>query len=113
MAGSHGILPVRLYFGQNHLKARWFERKTARSCDLLTAITDEDATLFRTTARGVPSIVLSPGYSGARLAERQISAGTPRAVVLFGSYRWSAKQTNLRILLDRADPIMCICLDQI
>lgn len=99
-------LGKRAYLSQNYLKTRWFERWIARNSDLVTTITEADAALFSANAPGVPVLPLVPGYDGIRVAERQIGPETPRAVVLFGSYRWSAKQANLRIFLDKADPIL-------
>jgi len=96
----------RLYLAQNWLKTRWFERWIARQSDLVTTITQADADLFAANAPGVPMLPLVPGYDGVRVAEREITPETPRAVVLFGSYRWSAKQANLRIFLDKADPVL-------
>ncbi len=91
----------RTYLWQNYLKTRWFERWIARRCDLLTTITEADAALFRQRVPGKPSIVLTPGYSGRKLANRAITAETARAVVLFGSYRWSAKLANLTAFCSR------------
>jgi hypothetical protein len=54
----------------------------------------------------VPVITLTPGYNGPRREARRIDGSTPRALVLLGSFRWSAKQTNLRNLLDHATPIL-------
>ncbi|MBB5693915.1 glycosyltransferase [Muricoccus pecuniae] len=99
-------LPRRAVLLQNHLKTRWFERWIARRSDLITTITEADAALFSAEAPGVPVLPLVPGYDGARAAGRAIGPETPRAVVLFGSYRWSAKQANLRIFLDQADPVL-------
>lgn len=96
----------RLYLGQNYVKTRWFERWIARRSDLVTTITQHDADLFAANAPGVAMLPLVPGYDGVRVESREITAGTPRAVVLFGSYRWSAKQANLRIFLDHADPVL-------
>lgn len=96
----------RLYLGQNYAKTRWFERWIARNSDLVTTITQHDAELFGANAPGVPILPLVPGYDGIRVAERSIGLETPRAVVLFGSYRWSAKQANLKIFLDEADPVL-------
>jgi hypothetical protein len=96
----------RAYLLQNHVKTKWFERATANGCDLLTTITEADAALFSVTAPGKPRIVLAPGYSGNKLASRSIGASTPRAIVLFGSYRWSAKVANLRWFLQQADAVM-------
>ena len=99
-------LGKRLYLGQNYAKTRWFERWIARNSDLVTTITQHDAELFAANAPGVPILPLVPGYDGIRVSERSIGPETPRAVVLFGSYRWSAKQANLKIFLDQADPVM-------
>ncbi|MDJ0387764.1 glycosyltransferase [Roseomonas sp. E05] len=96
----------RLYLAQNWLKTRWFERWIARQSDLVTTITQADADLFAANAPGVTMLPLVPGYDGVRVPERRITPETPRAVVLFGSYRWSAKQANLRIFLDKADPVL-------
>ncbi|MCI0753678.1 glycosyltransferase [Teichococcus vastitatis] len=96
----------RLYLGQNYAKTRWFERWIARNSDLVTTITQHDAGLFAANAPGVPMLPLVPGYDGVRAPERSIGPGTPRAVVLFGSYRSSAKQANLRLFLEQADPVL-------
>jgi glycosyltransferase involved in cell wall biosynthesis len=93
-------LPERLYLLQNYLKTRRSERRTARGCDLVTTITEVDAELFGKTAPGTRAVTLTPGYDGPRLPQRQITASTPRVAVMFGSYRWSAKQTNLKLFLD-------------
>jgi glycosyltransferase involved in cell wall biosynthesis len=92
----------RLYFAQNHLKTRAIERATARACDMVTAITPSDAALFQAVAPDTPVLVLTPGYAGPPVAERAITAATPRTILLFGSLRWSAKQSNVRHFLERA-----------
>ncbi len=98
-------LPLRLFLWQNHLKTRNLERRIARACDVLTVITPADARLFAQTP-GLPQpIVLLPGYGGHRLAQRSIDPALPRAILMFGSYRWSAKQASLRAFLDIADPV--------
>ena len=92
----------RAYLTQNYLKTRRFERATAHDCDLLTAITEDDARTFERNDPTIRSLVLSPGYDGPRVAQRVVDASVPRAAVLFGSYRWSAKQANLRLFMDQA-----------
>lgn len=94
---------IRAYLLQNHIKARWFERRTARACDLITAITQTDASLFDALAPGCRTLVLLPGHDGPRRPLRRIDDRLPRVVLMFGSYRWSAKQASLRCFLDRAD----------
>jgi glycosyltransferase involved in cell wall biosynthesis len=104
--GTKRSLWQRLYLLQNHWKTRRLERATSQACDLITANTDFDAALFRRTAANARVITLTPGYDGPRIRQRQITVGTPRAVVLFGTYHWSAKQTNLRLFLEHADSKM-------
>lgn len=94
--------PKGLYHMQNHLKTRRLERRAARACHVITAITDADAACFRQVSPRAALVTLTPGYDGARLGQRHVTAATPRAVVMFGSYRWSAKQANLRLFLDHA-----------
>lgn len=99
-------LMTRLYLWQNWWKTRRLERMAANSSDLVTTITDDDAREFRRDAPGVPIIKITPGYDGDRLETRDIHKGTPRAIILFGSYRWSAKRANLSIFLDHADNLL-------
>lgn len=89
----------------NAVKAGVLERRIARSVDLLTAITDEDATLFHRDAPGTPSVVLTPGYNGAAYEHRHIDASVPRHVLMVGSYKWMAKEENLRQFVTEADPV--------
>ncbi len=96
-------LALRAYLLQNHIKTKWLERRTARACDVVTAITHADAALFDNVPPVRRTVVLVPGYDGRRLAQRTVDGSLPRAVLIFGSYRWSAKQANLRSFLDRAD----------
>ena len=97
---------VRLYLWQNWLKTLRIERYAARHSDVVTTITSSDARQFARYAPGACVVELTPGYKGVRLASRTITSSTPRSVVMFGSYRWSAKQASLQILLDKADPIL-------
>lgn len=93
----------RLYFLQNHLKTKMAERRATRLCDLVTTITEADAAAFRACVPGSRTLVLTPGYFGPRVAVREITAEVPRRILMFGSFRWSAKQTSLRLFLDHAD----------
>ena len=96
------LTPKGVYLLQNYLKTRRMERRTAQACDVITAITDVDAGCFRQIAPKARVVTLTPGYDGARLARREVTAATPRTAVMFGSYRWSAKQANLAQFLDHA-----------
>ena len=98
--------PKGFYLLQNYLKTRRSERRTIRACDVVTAITAADAKVFQLLAPAARVVTLTPGYGGTRLEHRQITAATPRAVVMFGSYRWSAKQANLKLFLEQADTAM-------
>ncbi len=93
----------RLYLRQNFLKTRRHERRTVAACDLVTCITGHDAALFTAHAPGLRTLVLTPGYDGPVVPARSIDAATPRMVLMFGSYHWSAKQANLLLFLDQAD----------
>ncbi|CAL1240844.1 glycosyltransferase [Candidatus Methylocalor cossyra] len=94
---------MRLGLWQNQLKVRAFERALAARVDLITAITDEDARRFNADAPGIPTVVLTPGYDGVAAARRPIGPDTPRRVVMVGSFRWTAKQENLRRFLAAAE----------
>ena len=96
----------RLYLLQNYLKTRRIEHLTSRACDLITVHTEADAALFRRTAPSATMVTITPGYDGPRLSKRQITTSTSLAAVMFGSWRWSVKQANLRLFLDYADAKM-------
>ena len=93
---------------QNWLKVRALERSLLQHADLTTAISGEDAAalaaLSSMTAKR-PPLLLTPGYSGTRLAARVIDGNCPRRVVLIGSFRWLVKQENLRRFVALADPV--------
>jgi glycosyltransferase involved in cell wall biosynthesis len=97
---------VRAYMWQNWLKTIRLERAVARNSDLITTITDVDAERFAWDVQNVPMMPLTPGYDGVRLPSRSITFDTPRSIILFGSYLWSAKQSSLILFLDQADPVM-------
>ena len=103
--GFRGPALTRLVLWQNYIKAMAFERAIASQVDLVTAITEEDATKFSQDVPGVRTVVLKPGFSGAISSRAVISETTPRRVILVGSFRWIAKQENLRRFVEIADPI--------
>lgn len=96
-------IPNRTYLWQNWLKTARLEQRVVRNSDLVTAITGYDAEQFANASR---TIVLTPGYDGARVEHRVITSDTPRSVVMFGSYQWSAKRASLTLFLDQADAVM-------
>jgi glycosyltransferase involved in cell wall biosynthesis len=104
MVGNSQAGPLKkLALWQNWLKVRALERFVLRHVDLTTAISDEDAAAFAALAPRRPTVVITPGYSGASQPERLIDADCPKRVVLIGSFRWVVKQENLRQFLDLAD----------
>lgn len=103
--GFKGSALKRLALWQNYIKVRAFERSIASQVDLLTAITEEDAARFSQDVPGVRTVVLKPGYSGPISSRLIITEKIPRRVVLIGSFKWIAKQENLRQFVRIADPI--------
>lgn len=103
--GFQGNPFKKLALRLNAVKAGVLERRIARRVDLLTAITDEDAALFRKDAPDTPSVVLTPGYNGQTYASRTIDEQVPRHVLMVGSYKWMAKEENLRQFVSEADPV--------
>lgn len=102
--GFRGNPLKKLALRLNAVKAGTLERRIARQVDLLTAITDEDAALFRQDAPGTASVVLTPGYDGTIFDSRTIDEHVPRRVIMVGSYKWMAKEENLRQFVNEADP---------
>ncbi len=96
-------------------KATRLERRMIEEVDLVTAVTQADAELFRARIPRKSVDVLSPGYGGRRLPARRIDATAPRRALLVGSFEWLAKQMNLREFLSVADPIFAAagCMLQI
>ena len=99
-------LPRRWVLWQNALKVRTLERRLTRSVDLLSVITPEDAATLGRELSPQRVLTLTPGYSGFTAAERTIDAGTPRRVLLVGSFRWVMKQENLTRFVRSADAIL-------
>lgn len=99
---SGASLPKSVVLRLNALKTKWIERATAKASDVVTAITSEEAAHFAANQPGLVPLVLTPGYGGRRLPERTLDATLPRRILVFGSFKWSAKQANLRQFLDAA-----------
>jgi glycosyltransferase involved in cell wall biosynthesis len=102
---SSESMPRRFVHWQNYIKVRALERRIARSVDVLTTITDEDAHAFRASAARDATVTLTPGHTGWRAGRRVIDGRVPRRVILVGSFRWVMKQENLRRFLAIADPV--------
>jgi len=101
--GFQGSIFKRAGIWQNWLKTRAIERHIARTVDLVTAITDEDAKLFAIDAPHTGSVVLTPGYVGAVSKRSSIGLEVPRNVIMVGNYKWVAKSENLRQFVAAAD----------
>lgn len=80
------------------------EHRLVAAARLVTAITPEDATVFRPQVGDREVLVLTPGASVAKLAPPQTLP--PRRVILSGSYEWVAKQHNVRRFLASALPVL-------
>jgi hypothetical protein len=103
-ADGTGSLPMRLALNWDARKYGRMEARLCRRADLITAITPRDAAAFRGEAPGTPVCVLPPGYGGEIPAgpPREITAETPRQVVLAGAFEWLAKRRNLEAFLKAA-----------
>jgi len=88
-------------------KTRHLEASVIKASHLITAITREDGELYRADWPEKRIEVLSPGYSGRSIPERNITSDVPRRAVLVGSFDWVAKRINLEEFLRVADPIFC------
>ncbi|MEQ1941942.1 glycosyltransferase [Mesorhizobium sp. VNQ89] len=84
-------------------KARRLEQKLVEASDLVTAITDDDAELFRRNAPGKRVVTLLPAYNGPVDADWQITPATAKRVVMMGSFEWIAKQENLKRFAEAAN----------
>jgi hypothetical protein len=77
-------------------KAGRVERRANRLADALVANTPADQALFaRVTSK--PSVVIMPGYTGPRAAERDIDARTPPRITILGNHEAHHK----RMVLER------------
>jgi glycosyltransferase involved in cell wall biosynthesis len=104
IAGATSANPAaRLVLELDARKVGALEDRILGRADIVAAITDDDATAFRARRPGLRTAVLPPGYDGARVAHREITAATPRRAVIAGSLQWRVKQFDLLALLRVAD----------
>lgn len=103
-ADGGGSLPMRLALRWDSRKYGRMEKRLCQRADLITAITPRDAAAFRGETPGTPVCILPPGYGGPIPdgAPREITAETPRQVVLAGAFEWLAKRRNLETFLHAA-----------
>ncbi|MGB7181876.1 MAG: glycosyltransferase [Burkholderiaceae bacterium] len=96
--------PLRnLMVRRNADKVARLESRLVKESDLVLTITEEDAGAFADMGAVIRPTVLTPGYSGPRVESRNITAATPRRIVMVGSFKWAPKEENLRQFLKVAD----------
>ncbi|MFI5030857.1 MAG: glycosyltransferase [Reyranellales bacterium] len=128
--GDRGDRPRLIYVSHNHEESlrhqvaesqrTFFRRQAVRldaskvarlegdlvdQVDFVTAITPEDLKLYERRRGDKPMGVLTPGYRGRKLSQREITGGVPRRAVIIGSFDWIAKRMNLEEFVQVADPI--------
>ncbi|MGH6969240.1 MAG: glycosyltransferase [Stellaceae bacterium] len=86
-------------------KVARLERALVAEADLITAITSDDRALYGAEWAHKQIEVLTPGYGGRAIAERQITPDLPRRAVIVGSFDWIAKRLNIAEFIEVADPI--------
>lgn len=103
-ADDGGSLPMQLALRWDSRKYARLEKRLCQRAQLITAITPRDAASFREMIPNTPVCLLPPGYGGMTSAgrPREITAETPRQVVLAGAFEWVAKRRNLENFLDAA-----------
>jgi glycosyltransferase involved in cell wall biosynthesis len=84
-------------------KAGRLEREMVRHSTLFSTITAEDRDHFDNFEK---SVLITPGYAGVHDGFRDITADTPRRVLIFGSAVWLAKQMNLIEFLTASDELL-------
>lgn len=94
MAARGTRFPRSIMLGYDAYKADRLERRANRLASGLTAIIAEDAAAFRQSL-DTPIEVLLPGYKGPVVAERSITAETPRRAAIIGNRSSSHKVTVL------------------
>lgn len=128
--GDRGDRPRLIYVSHNHEESlrhqvaesqrTFFRRQAVRldaskvarlegdlvdQVDFVTAITPEDLKLYERRRGDKPMGVLTPGYRGRKLSQREITGRVPRRAVIVGSFDWIAKRMNLEEFVEVADPI--------
>jgi glycosyltransferase involved in cell wall biosynthesis len=100
---SHPLKRVALHL--DSLKVTRLERALVREADIITAITEEDGSLYQGKWPERPIHVLTPGFAGTVARSRRITSALPRRAILVGSFDWIAKRMNLEEFVRVADPI--------
>jgi glycosyltransferase involved in cell wall biosynthesis len=96
-AAARGVMrPVLAYDAR---KAARLERDANRLADGRVAITEPDRAVLDAQASS-PSIALSPGYDGPRVAVRDISDSVARRVAILGNFEAQHKRVVVEKLLE-------------
>ena len=127
MACTNGIRPALIYLAHNHqssmsaliarrhhgsrllrfamwldaVKTAWLEARLTSACDLVVAITQEDADRFRQQRPHGPIITVYPGHSRQTAAVPHF-AQRKRRLLILGSFHWIVKRANLEQFLSVA-----------
>ena len=64
----------------------------------MICITEDDATYFQQFVGNTQ--IFPPVFLGTPAPARLITAATPKALLLLGSFEWGAKQRNLEIVVE-------------
>lgn len=100
---SSASVPLRLAQRIDGRRIATLERRLLAHVDLVTTVSSTtDRSLFLADAPNQRFLSLVPGYDGPRLAQRALTAETPRRVVVVGSFDWIVKQQNLVEFLEAA-----------
>jgi glycosyltransferase involved in cell wall biosynthesis len=106
VAASHrGSAAFKAVLKHDARKFVRLERFMIENSALMTTITEADRDLYRRDFREKPILCLLPGYDGAIVPERTITAAVPRTCIIFGSINWIAKKQNMMDFLRCAEPI--------
>ena len=95
-AAYRGNAVMRYIVQRDAAKVGQMENKLIANCDLVFAITEQDAELYRQAFPEKRYEILLPAYSGGFRDAGLISADTPKRVIMMGSLIWIAKKENIR-----------------
>jgi glycosyltransferase involved in cell wall biosynthesis len=87
---------------RNARKTERAEAALVRACDGLVTLTEHDGAVLSRFDPAISRVVAPPGYGWPPRAPRAMAPDLPRRVAILGSYRWVAKQMNLRHFLREA-----------
>ena len=99
---SSAAFPKKLALRYDAEKYARQEEELCREVDLVTAITELEVEAYREQFPRQRYLNLTPGYEGAIHRQREITAETPRRVVMSGSFEWIAKRINLEWFLENS-----------